>query len=282
MPWQRYDVQNQIEITAFHSLFEHHFPGNWDFEGEAHDFWECVYVIKGDIFASGDGKVYNLAEGEIIFHKPMEFHRLWLDNQGGADVLIFTFTANGSFMDFFCGKVFHLSEKERGIISDMLGFMRAKHKNLSLKELPMELTYLSQLEKKEGYLQRVATFVYMLLFFLTESPNTAKAEETHESKIFSVAVNFMKDNISSQISVVEIANHAKTSTSTLKRVFTKYMGVSVHKYFNNLKISRATELLQNGASVTECSEILGFSSQAHFSKAYKKITGKNPSKVRAT
>ena len=95
---QRYDVKNQIEITAFHSLFEHHFPGDWDFEGESHDFWECVYVIKGDIFASGDGKVYNLSEGEIIFHRPMEFHRLWLDNKDGADVL--TLWQSPSYVNF--------------------------------------------------------------------------------------------------------------------------------------------------------------------------------------
>ncbi|MCR4719617.1 MAG: helix-turn-helix domain-containing protein, partial [Firmicutes bacterium] len=257
MPWQRYDVKNQIEITAFHSLFEHHFPNDWDFEGESHDFWECVYVIRGDIFASGDGKVFNLSEGEIIFHRPMEFHRLWLDNKDGADVLIFSFSTSGAFMDFFCGKVFCLSEKERNILSDMLEFMKSEHKNKKHNKLPMELTYLAPLGKKDGYLQRIAVFVYMLLFSLYESPNTAKAEETQDSKVFSKAVKFMKDNITKQISVEEIAKHTNTSTSTLKRIFAKYMGVPIHKYFNNLKISRATELLQSGKNVTETAEILG-------------------------
>ena len=281
MPWQRYDVKNQIEITAFHSLFEHHFPGDWDFEGESHDFWECVYVITGDIFTSGDGKVYNLSEGEIIFHRPMEFHRLWLDNKDGADVLIFTFSITGAFMDFFCGKVFRLSEKERNILSDMLEFMKSAHKNKKNDRLPMEFTYLAPLGNKEGYLQRIVLFVYMLLFSLSESPNTAKAEETQDSKIFSDAVKFMKDNISKQISVEEIARHTNTSTSTLKRIFVKYMGIPIHKYFNNLKISRATELLQNGKNVTETAEILGFSSHSHLSRMYKSITGKNPSKYKS-
>lgn len=280
MPWQRYDVQNQIEITAFHSLFEHHFRGDWDFEGEAHDFWECVYVIKGDIYASGDGKVYNLTDGEIIFHKPMEFHRLWLDNKYGADVLIFTFSVKGNFMDFFCGKVFNLSSWECSILHKMIYFMKSAHRNKKLGKLPMEFKYLAPLGKEEGYLQKISVYVYMLLFSLIESSDTSKAEDSEDAKIFSSAVKFMKDNISRQISVVEIAEHAKTSTSTLKRVFTKYMGVSVHKYFNNLKISYTTELLQNGVSVTGCSEILGFSSQAHLSRLYKKITGKNPSEIR--
>ena len=280
MSWRNYEVNNQIEITAFHSLFKHHFPNDWDFEGESHDFWECVYVIKGDIFASGDGKLYNLSEGQIIFHKPMEFHRLWLDNKDGADVLIFTFSANGSFMDFFCGKVFRLSERERNILTDMLEFMETVHKNKKLDKLPMEFKYLAPLGKKEGYLQRIAVFVYMLLFSLYESPNTAKAEETQDAKIFSSAVKFMKDNIAKQVSVEEIAKFANTSTSTLKRIFSKYMGVPIHKYFNNLKISRATELLKSGKNVTETAEMLGFSSHSHLSRMYKSITGKNPNEVR--
>lgn len=280
MSWQRFDIENQIEITAFHSLFEHHFRKDWDFEGETHDFWECVYVISGDIFASGDGKVYNLSEGEMIFHKPMEFHRLWLDNENGADILIFTFSANDSFMNFFCGKVFSLSENEQHILSDMLQFMRRVHKNKNLNRLPMELKYLVPFGKKEGYLQRISTYVSMLLFSLAESTNTSKAEETADAKIFSVAVEFMKKNISKQMSVDEIARYLNISTSTLKRIFGKYMGVPVHKYFNNLKIARATELLQNGASVTETSEKLGFSSQAHLSRVYKNITGKNPSELK--
>ena len=279
MPWQRFDVENQIEILSFYSLFEHHFPGNWDFEGEFHDFWECVYVIKGDIFANGNGKVYNIKEGEIIFHKPMEFHRLWLDNKDGADVLIFTFSATGSFLDFFRDKVFKLSKNEVGILSDMLDFMRASHKSKNSYQ-PVELKYLVPLGKQDGYLQRISAYVYLLLFSLAESPNTSNAEETEDARIFSAAIQFMKDNIIKQVLVDEIARHTNTSTSTLKRVFRKYMDIPVHKYFTNLKISRATELLQNGKSVTETAEMLGFSSQAHLSRVYKSITGKNPSEIR--
>ena len=49
MAWKPYYLKNQIEITAFYSLFEKHLPSDWNFEGESHNFWECVYVIKGDI-----------------------------------------------------------------------------------------------------------------------------------------------------------------------------------------------------------------------------------------
>ena len=279
MSWERYDIKNQIEIFALYSLFEAHLPNNWNFAGESHDFWECVYVIKGDIFASGDGRVYNLSQGEIIFHEPMEFHRLWIDNQNGADILIFSFSAKGELLDLLRDKVLWLSANERKIISELLDFMRSAHIGKKLDNLQMELRYLAPLASKDGYLQSVSSYINLLFLSLCGSKNTAKAENTEDAKIFYDAVRFMSDNIASKISVNELASLSKTSTSTLMRIFEKYTGVSIHRYFIKLKINRATELLQSGKNVTEVAEMLGFCSQAHFSKAYKNMTGKNPSSI---
>ena len=280
MDWKKYEVENQIEISAFYSLFETHLPAGWNFEGEAHDFWECVYVIKGDIYASGDGRVYNLKSGEMIFHEPMEFHKLWIDNENGSDVLIFSFSASGALLDSFRDKVFQLSDSEREIILDTLKYMRLRHKGVNKKSLPMELTYLVPLGKNAEYLSHISAFFTLLFFSLAESKNTAKAEKTPDAKIFYSAVEFMEQNISRQISVSDVANAAKTSVSTIKRIFLRYTDIPVHKYFTSMKLKAATELLQNGSGVTDTADILGFCSQAHFSKVYKSITGKNPSEVR--
>lgn len=280
MPWGNFEVTNQIDITTFHSLFENQFPCDWNFDGESHDFWECVYVIDGNIFASGDGRVYNLTQGEIIFHEPMEFHRLWLDGKNGANVLIFSFSAKGELLDFFKDKVLRLSKDERKIISELLEFMRNAHKGKRLNNPPMEFRYLSPLGKNAEYLQTVTAYVNLLLLSLLGNTNTARAEDTQEAKMFYNCVEFMGSNISGKLSVEDLAKHSKTSTSTLKRIFSKYTGISVHRYFLNIKINTATELLQNGKSVTEVAELLGFSSHAHLSKVYKKMTGKNPSSIR--
>lgn len=90
----------------------------------------------------------------------------------------------------------------------------------------------------------------------------------------------MKSNLSAQINSEEIAKHTNTSLSTLKRIFAKYVGIPIHKYFLTLKIQKATELIKSGKSVTETADWLGFCSQAHFTKMYKKITEKNPSEIK--
>ena len=89
----------------------------------------------------------------------------------------------------------------------------------------------------------------------------------------------MNTRISQTLSVDELADELNMSISSLKRLFDKYAGMSVHKYFLTLKIKMATVFLKEGMSVNEVSDALGFSSQGYFSATYKRETGNNPSQI---
>ena len=78
----------------------------------------------------------------------------------------------------------------------------------------------------------------------------------------------------------EIAAAVHLSVSALKRIFKKYAGMGVHKYFLKLKLKTAIELLENGDSVTEIAKKLNFSSQAYFTNVFKRETGESPSLYR--
>jgi quercetin dioxygenase-like cupin family protein len=66
MIWFSNDVNEQIQIEKFFSLFEIHYDNGFNFLGESHNFWECLYVLDGKVCVSGDERVYNLTKGEII------------------------------------------------------------------------------------------------------------------------------------------------------------------------------------------------------------------------
>ncbi|MBQ8232699.1 MAG: helix-turn-helix domain-containing protein [Lachnospiraceae bacterium] len=52
----------------------------------------------------------------------------------------------------------------------------------------------------------------------------------------------------------------------------------ISKYINNLKISRAKELLSSGMyTVTQAAEMSGYTDVSHFSREFKKATGAAPS-----
>ena len=89
----------------------------------------------------------------------------------------------------------------------------------------------------------------------------------------------MNTRVAENILVNELAESLNISVSSLKRLFDKYAGMSVHKYFLSLKIKTATLMLKGGMAVNEVSDVLGFSSQGYFSATYKRETGNNPSQI---
>ncbi|MBQ6999219.1 MAG: helix-turn-helix transcriptional regulator [Clostridia bacterium] len=271
-----YKVEPQIGIKSFYSFFKRYYKNGFHFGGEIHDFWECVYVVDGSIQASGDGKVYDLFAGDIIFHKPLEMHKFSVTYESGATLMIFSYTLSGELAPYFKNKVFSLSNKQQGIIDDLLEF--ADTKTNIVKDNYEH--YLFASKNSPTYLQRVATYIEQLFLSLADDGSTTSSLKTPEAIVFRTASRYMKNNIDSNVSVTDIAKACSISESGLKRIFTKYAGISVHKYFLNLKLSAASKLLQDGKNVTEVTDLLGFSSQSYFSAAFKRETGKPPSKVK--
>lgn len=276
MIWLSCNVKEQLHIEKFYSFFEVHYENGYNFPGESHNFWECLYVLDGSACVSGDERVYNLVQGEIIFHKPLEFHKFYIDNRDGATLLIFSFSLEGGLSGYLQNKVFLLSDEQKSIVSSMLGYMRQKAGSPQGDAINYQ-HYLSAFESIPTYSQMLATYIYQLLLSLTDDGSISRASSAPDAISFSKAVNYMNSHICGQPSVDEIAGFCNISAASLKRIFYKYAGIGVHKYFLKLKIKAAMELLEYGYSVTEVSEKLEFSSQAYFSAAFKRETGRNPS-----
>ncbi len=275
MQWSAYPAAEQIHISEFYSFFDVHYDKGYTFAGETHDFWECLYVLDGSICISADDRVYNLAPNQIIFHKPLELHKFHIDHESGATLLIFSFALEGNLAEHLMDKVFRLNSSQRGIMEGMLDYLRSTRLEADEAAMP-EHKYLVHDHASPLYFQMLTTYVYQLILSLIDHGRIAEVSTAPDVQLFSTAVNFISEHMDTAISVENIAEHCHTSQSTLKRIFTKYAGISIHKYILTLKIKKATELLKNGVSVTLVSEALGFSSQAYFSACFKRETGSSP------
>lgn len=278
---QNYDVKKFLNISIFHTFCRVHYDYKYSFIGESHNFWECVYVINGNVSAISDDKIYNLTANDMIFHKPLEFHNLQIEDTNGSDILIFSFTDDSEFMNYFNNKVFKLSSFQVNTITCMLEFLdsiyapKRKYINPTLKN------YLDCLSMSETFLYSASLYVELLFLQLYEQPNLLVLSNSTQSDamLFKEAVNFMKTNIDKNLSIPQIAKHCHVSPSTLKQTFSKHADLSVHKYFLRLKISNATKLLKSGKSASVVAELLGFSSPSYFATIYKRETGSSPSNI---
>lgn len=276
MVWLAYTVKEQIRITDMYSLFEIHYDNGYAFPGETHNFWECVYVMKGEVCVSGNERVYNLSRGSIIFHKPLELHKFIVNGREGADLLIFSFTAEGPLTSFLEEKVFELSDAQKEVIAAMLSFLHKRNNT----ENPADATaqsYLEAFHTLPAYSQMLVTYLHQLMLSLAETGSVSSVSDAPDAITFRHAISYLNSNIHRQPSVPEIARFCSISEAGLKRIFEKYAGIGIHKYLLKLKVKAAAELLQNGESVSAVAEKLGFHSQSYFSRVFKRETGLMPS-----
>ena len=97
-----------FRISKIISILHFDFPSEYIFPGEKHDFWEFIYVEKGELIISADKSRYLLKSNELAFHKPNEFHDVSVSSLSGASVIVTSFECKSSNMQFFENKILFL------------------------------------------------------------------------------------------------------------------------------------------------------------------------------
>lgn len=285
MRFKAFDVHDVFKITKLYTLFEDSFPGGYEFSGEAHDFWECVYVKEGTAIICADDKIYNMEKGDIIFHKPLEFHKYNIDKYAFAELFIFSFSLEGNNTSYFEDNVFKLNKHQQEIITQFLGFLYEKcgPEGVTAVKKPGQfgirtLHAILKSEKSEILTAIIINYICSLLLSICDNATVVDEAEFAHTNIYKKALNYMNTHISESLTIQEIAQHCMTSTTSLKKAFIEFSGIGVHKYFLKMKINRAINLLSDGTGVSDIAHRLGFSSQAYFSAAFKRETGISPSR----
>jgi transcriptional regulator GlxA family with amidase domain len=95
------------------------------------------------------------------------------------------------------------------------------------------------------------------------------------------AVTLMEANIEEPLSTDEIAQLAGVSRRQLERLFKQYLGSLPSRYYLELRLQRARQLLRDtNHSIVQVGLMCGFSSGSHFSTAFGALFGKTPREER--
>ncbi|MEO1328589.1 MAG: GlxA family transcriptional regulator [Pseudomonadota bacterium] len=94
-------------------------------------------------------------------------------------------------------------------------------------------------------------------------------------------INIMENNLEDPISPSVLAKEAGMSTRQLERLFRRYMNRSPKRYYMELRLDRARNLLlQTDMSVINVALACGFTSPSHFSKCYRSYFNNTPYRER--
>ena len=93
--------------------------------------------------------------------------------------------------------------------------------------------------------------------------------------------NYVQHHLSEPITTGRIADHLFLSRQHLSRRFTREAGIPLAAFVRNEKIEEGKRLLRyTDRSVSAIAVYLGFSSQGHFSRVFREITGMTPGEYR--
>lgn len=279
--YQRTRLKRPIVIHNLISLYYYEFGKHYIFRGEKHDFWEVLYVDKGEIEVMADTTRHLLKQGMIIFHKPNEFHSFYAYKGKAPNVIVFTFDCKSQAMRHFENQVIVLNDEERNLLAQIV------KEGMASFHFPFRYP-LSKSRRDDapfGSEQLIKLHIEMLLIRLmrrdfhteTSEPLSSTARENDNAEVIKRVIAYMEERLDANVSLAEIGDALHISKTRLKDLFKKSTGSTVMEYFAGMKIKQAKQLIRDETyNMTEISGMLGFSSVHYFSKAFKKTTGMSP------
>ncbi len=278
-------LSDKVCITSLLSAFYYDFHEKHSRQGGSHSGWEFVYVESGNISVLAENKTYILKAGEMVCHKPHEYH-LHKAYHGKASVLIICFECDEG-MDFFNNKILKITPRQKQYLNDVV----ANAEVLLLPKEPKDMIQDGKMERSENgtviHEQYIKNAIELLILSLLNSQSDEQSKRIEfyrqhlERKALTKSITeYLNENICNEVQLSDISSKFSYSLSSIKRIFKRETGFGIIEYLTNLRIERAKELLKDGYSVKETATLSGFPNVYYFSNTFKNKTGISPSKYK--
>ncbi len=287
MTYIRTKLQEDLKIDSIITLHYFEYMKDFIFQGEAHDFWEFLYVDNGTVSVRYDDTWMTLNTGDIIFHQPNEFHAIKSIGRNSPNLVVISFICHSPAMKHFIHKSYTLTNEERSLISHIIS------EGKKTFSTPMNIPSVEQVQIKDKtpFASQQLIILYLELFLITcirnhqentapsfaAPKNTPEKQTTKQSRLEEV-IQFMEARICEQLKLSDICSEFSISRSSLQSLFHSEKDCGVIDYFNQMKIQRAKDIIREGTmNFTEIAYYLSYSSLPYFSRQFKAALGMSPS-----
>lgn len=284
----RHGLPGVIHIRKIITIFYMELSKDFHYEGESHNFWEMVYIDKGEMLCTADTNQFTLKSGEVTFHKPNEYHNLSGDGKTAPNVSILTFECDSTTMKHFEGKILRLSAEEKRLLAMLMSEGMSCFR-LEDPSNPLLQTLRIQPDSPFGGFQMIRNLLEIFLISLYRHRESFTKKSRQSVHIDGVDVNFeirelldiLNQNIYGKLTIEDIARQVGKSESTVKTLFARFQPGGIMRYYNNLKIQEAKRLIrENRHTFAQIAEMLCYESAQYLSKCFKQSTHMTPTEYK--
>lgn len=282
-------LKEEVVVERLFSFLYMELPKHFQATGEKHDFWEFVYVDKGEVVLNTDLGSNRLRQGDMIFYSPNEYHTGYAINGTAPNLIIMSFVCHSPAIGYFRGKVIHLEQAEQEMLYQLIS------EGKEAFDPPVGHPRMMVPQRKEDALfgseQMIKNMLEMLLFRLIRKGAAQHGKQRPESALlatrneglFERIALYLKENVRSNLTFEQICSEFAIGSTALKNLFKSRTNCGVMEYYSKLKLEYAKrQIREKMYSITEIADQLGYSSVHYFSKYFKKATGYAPTEYART
>lgn len=281
-------LYHNFQIDKIYTVHYFEYHKDYTFAGERHDFWELMYVDRGEIIALADEKEFVLKQNQLTFCAPGEFHAVRANGAVAPNTIIVSFACESRELQRLAGQIFYVNEYERSLLAGIAREAKKAYAN------DLSDPAYRRLKKKKrtpvgtaGYAaeQMLGCYLQLLLidflrnggFARRKLPGKVMQDNDHKAK-FATLNQWIEGHMDRAFTVEDLCAEAMLNKSTVERIFRENSGMSAIAYCRAKKIEAAKKLLREDAlNISQISERLGFSSVHYFSRTFRQLENMPPS-----
>ena len=280
MSFTSLELKKDIEINKIITIHYFEYMSDYNFPGETHDFWEFLCVDKGEVEVCAGNIHHTLKKGEIIFHKPDEFHTVKANGTIAPNLVVISFECHSPCMKYFENLLTSIGEQERNLLAQII--YEAKHCIANPLDDPGTTEMLRRETAPFGSEQLIKLYLETLLILMIRqmdegtlsAPAIKSIKQKNDSLIYNRITTYLEEHICERLTIETICQDNLIGRSQLQKLFREQTHCGVIDYFSHLKIELAKQLIrENHHNFTQISEFIGYTSIHYFSRQFKKITG---------
>ena len=273
----------EIDISKIVTVHNDEYGPDFAFEGERHDFWEMVYVDKGSVEITRDGESVALKQGQMIFHKPNEFHTI-RSLESSPNFFVISFVSPSPAMARFERMVIELSRAQKNLLGEIIG--EAERCYFIPKNTPDLRRLVRRPDAPLGSEQLIKIYLEQLLIFILRSEGESESAHqpepmSEELPLVAAIKDYLEARAHENVSITDVCLAFGYGKSYLSRIFRAHTGDSICAYATARKIARAKHLIRHGEyNFAEISAMLSFDNPQYFSRVFRRETGMTPTEYK--
>lgn len=245
-------------------------------EEHEQDCYELSLILSGDSVFRISGTEISVQAGDLVLNRPGDIHFIESDDADpvrylyvGFDFLDQSYTAVRQAFDAATTRI----TADCGELAALFFSIFSELEQDSGYRLPMIAAYLTELVVKSyrRFLGREEDRRYSPVI----PPRSA------EDTLYAIIRRLDSPGLRLE-HLSRIGDDFGYSYAYLSQMFSRRMGISISEYFQMRLFGRAVSLLEDGVSVTETAEQLGYQSIHTFSRAFSRYYGVSPSRYLST